>query len=64
MVNNLNHYGAHLQKNKELNSLIANRTKWSNTLKQFVCNLPTNCFGVLDHFVILALKGLKLNALL
>ena len=36
----------------------ANFTKWSNTLKQFVGNLPTNCLNVFDHFVGLALKGL------
>ena len=36
-----------------VNSLIANITKWSNTLKQFVSNLPTNCLSVFDHFVIL-----------
>ena len=40
------------------NSLSTNPTKWSNTLKQFVCNLPTNCLSVFDHFVKLALKGL------
>ena len=39
--------------------LIANPTKWSNTLKQFIANFPTNCLSVFDHFVILALKGLK-----
>ena len=38
--------------------LSANPTKWSNTLKQFVGNLPTNYLRVFDHFVILALKGL------
>ena len=37
----------------------ANPTKWSNTLKQFVCNLPTHCLSVFDHFVKLALKGLR-----
>ena len=37
----------------------ANPTKWSNTLKQFVGNLPTNCLSVFDHFMGLALKGLK-----
>ena len=47
-----------------LNPLNANFTKWSNTLKQFVDQtnrrlLPTNCLGVFDHFVGLALKGLK-----
>ena len=40
------------------NPLSANFTKWSNTLKQFVGNLPTNCLRVFDHFVGLALKGL------
>ena len=38
--------------------LSANFTKWSNTLKQFVGNLPTNCLSVSDHFVGLSLKGL------
>ena len=37
----------------------ANFTKWSNTLKQFVGNLPTNYLSVFDHFVRLALKGLN-----
>ena len=37
-----------------LNSLSANLTKWSNTLKQFV-----NCLSVFDHFVGLVLKGSK-----
>ena len=41
-----------------LNSLSANPTKWSNTLKQFVGNLPTNCLSVFDHFMNLALNGL------
>ena len=35
----------------------ANPIKWSNTLKQFVANLPTNSLGMFDHFVKLALKG-------
>ena len=38
--------------------LSANITKKSNTFKQFVANLPTNCLSVFDHFVGLALKGL------
>ena len=38
--------------------LSANITKWSNTLKQFVDKLPTNCLSVFDHFVGLTLKGL------
>ena len=42
-----------------INPLSANSTKWSNTLKQFVGKLPTNCLTVFDHFVGLALKGLK-----
>ena len=37
-------------KKLEINPLSANPTKWSNTLKQFVC-----------HFVKLALKGLSLQ---
>ena len=41
-----------------LNSLSANPTKRSNTLKQFVGKLPTNCLSVFDHFVKLAQKGL------
>ena len=41
-----------------VNSLSINPTKCSNTLKQFVGNLPTDCLIVSDHFVILALKGL------
>ena len=39
--------------------LSASFTKWSNTLKQFVGKLPTNCLSVFDHFVGLALKGLN-----
>ena len=42
-----------------INPLSANPIKWSNTLKQFVGNLPTNCLTLFDHFVGLALKGLK-----
>ena len=42
-----------------LNPLSDNPTKWSNTLKQFVGKLPTNCLSVFDHFVKLALKGLS-----
>ena len=46
---------------KSLNPLSANFTKWLNTLKQFVGNLPTNCLSVFDHFLELALPGLKLR---
>ena len=42
-----------------LNLLRVNQTKWSNTLKQFVGKLPTNCLSVFDHIVGLALKGLS-----
>ena len=42
-----------------LNPLSVNPTKWSNALKQFVGNFPKNCLSVFDHFVRLALKGLK-----
>ena len=45
--------------NKSLNPLNANPAKWSNTLKQIVGNLPTNCLSVFDHFVGLTLKGLS-----
>ena len=41
-----------------LNPLSSNPTKWPNPLKQFVGNLPTNCFSVFDHVVGLAFKGL------
>ena len=41
------------------NPLSTNITKWSNTLKQFISKLPTNCLSVFDHFMILALEGLK-----
>ena len=43
----------------KLNPFSANFTKWSNTLKQFVGDLPTNCLSVFDHFVGLALKRLR-----
>ena len=42
-----------------LNPVSANFTKWSNTLKQFVGKLPTNCLSVFHHFVGLVLKGLS-----
>ena len=43
----------------KLNPLSVNFTKWSNTLKQFVGNLPTNSLSVFGHFVGLTLKGLR-----
>ena len=42
-----------------INPLSANPTKWSNTLKQFVNKLPTNCLSVFDNFMGLVLKGLN-----
>ena len=44
---------------KNLNHSSTNPTKWSNTLKQFVGNLPTDCLSVFDHFVKLAFNELK-----
>ena len=43
-----------------LTLLSTNPTKWSNTLKEFVGKLPTNCLSVFNHYVGLALKGLNL----
>ena len=45
---------------QSINPLNANFTKWSNTLKQFVGNLPTNCLSKFDQFVGLVLKVLRL----
>ena len=42
-----------------VNLLSANTTKWSNTLKQCVGNVATNCLSVFDHFTGLVLRGLK-----
>ena len=47
-----------------LNLLSANFTKSSNTLKQFVGKLPTNCSSVFDHFVGLGLKIFPMTDLL
>ena len=44
-----------------LNSLSANPTKWSNTLKQFVGKSRRIVLSVFDHFVGLALSGLMKN---
>ena len=49
------------KKQKTFNPLNTNPAKWSNTLKQFVGNLPTNCLSVFDYFVKLAFKGLISN---
>ena len=42
-----------------VNYFSASFTKCSNTLKQFVGHLPTNCLSVFDHLLGLALKGLR-----
>ena len=42
-----------------INPVSTNPTKWSNTLKEFVGKLPTNCLSVLDHFAGLAFNGLN-----
>ena len=44
-----------------ISPLSANPTNWPNTLNQFVGKLPTNCLSVFDHFMGLALKGLRKN---
>ena len=46
------------------NPLNTNPTKWSNTLKTIRRFLPTNCLRVFNHFVGLALKGLKSNLII
>ena len=43
----------------DINPLNANPEKWSNTLKQIVGDLPTICLSVFDHFMNVALKGLR-----
>ena len=48
-----------LPKYNNFNLLNANPTKWSNTLKQLVGKLPTNCLSVFDQFVGLVFKGLR-----
>ena len=42
----------------DTNHFSTNFTKWSNTLKQFVGKLHTNCLSVFDHFMGLVLIGL------
>ena len=44
---------------EDVNPISASFTKWSNTLKKFVSNLPTNCLSMFDPFVGLGLKALK-----
>ena len=45
--------------NEYINPLSANPIKRSNTLKQFISKLLTNCLSVFNHFVKLALKELS-----
>ena len=47
-----------------LNPLSANPEKWSNKFKQIVGNLPTICLSVFNHFMNLALKGLRKSSVL
>ena len=42
-----------------INPLSTNPRKWSNTVNQFVGCQPTNCLSVFDHFMGLALRGLR-----
>ena len=44
---------------KWVNTISAYPTKWSNTHKQSVGNLPTNCLNMFDYFCGLALKELN-----
>ena len=59
MQNRVTEYQSFQLSKNCLNPLSANPTKWSNTLKQFPYNLPTNCLSVFDHFMGLVLKGLS-----
>ena len=45
----------------KVNPLSTNPTKWSNTLKQFVDKLLTNCLSAFDHFVKFVFIGLTAN---
>ena len=59
ITSHMNNFNTNLQGSDQLiNPLSAKFIKWSNTLKQFVGKLPTNCLSVFDHFSGLALKGL------
>ena len=66
-LNTWHNYTVKMLSNNEgasLNHLSANFTKWSNTLKQFVGKLATNCLSVFDHFAGLALKSLMTEAVI
>ena len=61
MSSSLNLSDIHLRPiTQEVKPLSANFAKCSNTLKQFVGKLQTNCLSVFDHFVVLAVKGLRI----
>ena len=49
----------HIIRHTRINPLSANFPKRSNTPKQFIDKLCTNCLSVFDHFVGMALKELK-----
>ena len=48
-------------KSKIVTPLNASFTKWSNTLKQYFGNFPTNCLNVFDHFVGLVATRLRFS---
>ena len=52
------------QKMQMINPLSTNPTKWSSTLNQFIGNSRRIFLRVLDHFVGLALKALKVYIIL
>ena len=56
-------FGVSLSLVENFKPFSANPTKWTNTLKQSVGKLPTNCLSVFDHFVWLALKELIFDIL-
>ena len=47
------------RKQRYINPLSANPTKWSNALKTICRLLPNDCLSVLDHFAGLVFKGLR-----
>ena len=51
LFNTINYYLNKVIVQTLINPLSANFTKWSNTLKQFVGNLPRNFLSVFGHFV-------------
>ena len=49
--------------NPSLNHLSANPTKWSNTLKQFVGNLPANCLSLFDLYGEIGAKRVNISTI-